>query len=142
VEATNVVLCAGIEPLLMALCSLPSDPCLAPGPQPEGLQGEVGKYHQLTWHTDLAPCFHVSPVALCISVCLNRTIFCVSAGSAGREGLQDGIADMRRQMSESRLVVEQAADKLRSSFSRPGTAELAAIGVLAGEEAQVRHWVG
>ncbi|GAX73543.1 hypothetical protein CEUSTIGMA_g994.t1 [Chlamydomonas eustigma] len=43
-------------------------------------------------------------------------------GTAGREGVDQGISDMRTQLSESRKLVEQAAEKMRTSFSRPGSA--------------------
>ena len=45
-------------------------------------------------------------------------------GTAGREEIEGGIEEMRRQMSQSRKQVEDAAAELRKSFSRPGSASV------------------
>ena len=51
-----------------------------------------------------------------------RSPFVYVAGYDNREGVDEGIQEMRRQMSVSRMLVEEASEKLRSSFSRPGSA--------------------
>lgn len=62
-----------------------------------------------------------------------RGYFCSHSGQAGREGIDEGILEMKRQMSDSRKMVEVAAEKLRTSFSRPGSAVLPPISTLAAE---------
>ena len=55
-----------------------------------------------------------------------RSPFVYVAGYENREGVDEGILEMRRQMSVSRMLVEEASEKLRSSFSRPGSAAVLA----------------